>query len=198
MSDPQLPHGLQPTRLFCPWDLPGKSTGVGCHCLLRVEAWAPNYGFTRLALDCLPQGPCVFTALSFLAFLFIMLPNLVLTDASSLWVLDIGDKSLRMFPFFLFFFGSQWSTWRGRSCICFCILGLFLAGDPCFTSIILFLSLSLSLSLYYKCCGSGLSIPNLVLIGVWIIVLFEGLFNVFPNSLPNCRNEVLKNNKTLL
>ena len=29
------PHGLQPTRLFCPWDFPGKSTGVGCHCLLH-------------------------------------------------------------------------------------------------------------------------------------------------------------------
>ena len=29
------PHGLQPTRLFCPWDFPGKSTGVGCHCLLQ-------------------------------------------------------------------------------------------------------------------------------------------------------------------
>ena len=26
-------HGLQPTRLLCPWDFPGKSTGVGCHCL---------------------------------------------------------------------------------------------------------------------------------------------------------------------
>ena len=24
------------TRLLCPWDLPGKSTGVGCHCLLCV------------------------------------------------------------------------------------------------------------------------------------------------------------------
>ena len=24
----------QPTRLLCPWDFPGKSTGVGCHCLL--------------------------------------------------------------------------------------------------------------------------------------------------------------------
>ena len=45
----------------------------------------------------------MFTPLSFLTFLFIMLPNLVLTDASSLWVLDIGHKSLRMF-FFLFFF----------------------------------------------------------------------------------------------
>ena len=26
------PHGLQPTRLLRPWDFPGKSTGVGCHC----------------------------------------------------------------------------------------------------------------------------------------------------------------------
>ena len=35
MSDPKRPHGLQPTRLLRPWDFPGKSTGVGCHCLLR-------------------------------------------------------------------------------------------------------------------------------------------------------------------
>ena len=34
MSDSQWPHGLQPTRLLHPWDFPGKSTGVGCHCLL--------------------------------------------------------------------------------------------------------------------------------------------------------------------
>ena len=31
------PHGLQPTRLFHPWDFPGKTTGVGCHCLLHLE-----------------------------------------------------------------------------------------------------------------------------------------------------------------
>ena len=35
MPDSQQPHGLQPTRLLFPWDFPGKSTGVGCHCLLR-------------------------------------------------------------------------------------------------------------------------------------------------------------------
>ena len=29
------PHGLQPTRLLCPWDFPGKSTGMGCYCLLH-------------------------------------------------------------------------------------------------------------------------------------------------------------------
>ena len=32
--DSSRPHGLQPTRLLRPWDFPGKSTGVGCHCLL--------------------------------------------------------------------------------------------------------------------------------------------------------------------
>ena len=38
MSDPQQPHGLQPSRLLLPWDFPGKSTGVGCHCLLHYQS----------------------------------------------------------------------------------------------------------------------------------------------------------------
>ena len=37
VSDPQQPHELQPSRLLRPWDFPGKSTGVGCHCLLRFK-----------------------------------------------------------------------------------------------------------------------------------------------------------------
>ena len=37
MSYSSRPHGLQPTRLLRPWDFPGKSTGVGCHCLLQKE-----------------------------------------------------------------------------------------------------------------------------------------------------------------
>ena len=31
-------HRLQPTRLLHPWDFPGKSTGVGCHCLLQWDS----------------------------------------------------------------------------------------------------------------------------------------------------------------
>ena len=34
VSNSSRPHGLQPTSLLRPWDFPGKSTGVGCHCLL--------------------------------------------------------------------------------------------------------------------------------------------------------------------
>ena len=34
MLDPLWPHGLEPTRLLCPWNSPGKNTGVGCHFLL--------------------------------------------------------------------------------------------------------------------------------------------------------------------
>ena len=28
-------YGLQPTRLLCLWDFPGKNTGVGCHFFLQ-------------------------------------------------------------------------------------------------------------------------------------------------------------------
>ena len=44
------PHGLQPTRLFCPWDLPGKSTGVGCHCLLHVTAADSQFSLQKKAM----------------------------------------------------------------------------------------------------------------------------------------------------
>ena len=35
MSDSMRPHRQQSTRLPCPWDSPGKNTGVGCHFLLQ-------------------------------------------------------------------------------------------------------------------------------------------------------------------
>ena len=39
MFNPQWSHGLQPSRLLHPWDFPGKSTGVGCHCLLHQKCY---------------------------------------------------------------------------------------------------------------------------------------------------------------
>ena len=35
MSNSVRPHRWQLTRLSCPWDSPGKNTGVGCHFLLQ-------------------------------------------------------------------------------------------------------------------------------------------------------------------
>ena len=53
------PHGLKPSRLFCPWDSPGKNTGGGCHALLQgnlpdpgVESMSP--ASPALAADSLP------------------------------------------------------------------------------------------------------------------------------------------------
>ena len=39
MSDPQRLHGLQPTRPLCPWDFPGKSTGVGAIAFSDSTVW---------------------------------------------------------------------------------------------------------------------------------------------------------------
>ena len=35
MSNSVRSHTRQPSRLLCPWDSPGKNTGVGCHFLLQ-------------------------------------------------------------------------------------------------------------------------------------------------------------------
>ena len=42
MSDSLLAYGLKPTRFFCPWDSPGKKTGVGNHYLLQGNLPLPG------------------------------------------------------------------------------------------------------------------------------------------------------------
>ena len=44
VSSSLRPHGLQPTRLLCPWDSPGKNTGVGCHSLPQGNLPDPGIG----------------------------------------------------------------------------------------------------------------------------------------------------------
>ena len=36
------PHGLESARLLCPWDSPGKNSGVGCHFLLQGDLPDPG------------------------------------------------------------------------------------------------------------------------------------------------------------
>ena len=61
VSDSSRPHGLRPTRLLHPWNFPGKSTGVGCHCLLRSfwlllgvlwKEWCWSWNSSTLATSC--------------------------------------------------------------------------------------------------------------------------------------------------
>ena len=53
VSDSSRPHGLQPTRLLHPWDSPGKSTGVGRHCLLRSLYIPPTLLAAQHPFNCL-------------------------------------------------------------------------------------------------------------------------------------------------
>ena len=55
VSDSSRPHGLQPTRLLRPWDFPGKSTGVGCHCLLHLSEWLSSKSVSK---DAEKREPC--------------------------------------------------------------------------------------------------------------------------------------------
>ena len=59
------PHGLWPARLLCPWDFPGKNTGVGCHFLLQgiflTQGSNPGLQHCRKTLYCLShQGTLKF------------------------------------------------------------------------------------------------------------------------------------------
>ena len=55
-SNSLQPHGLYPARLLCPWDSPGRNTGVGCHAFLWGNL--PNPGMEpRSQVDSLPSEP---------------------------------------------------------------------------------------------------------------------------------------------
>ena len=59
VSDSYRPHGLQPTRLLRPWDFPGKSTGVGCHCLLQILSLGILGIHLNFGIKCgLPDNAC--------------------------------------------------------------------------------------------------------------------------------------------
>ena len=56
MSNSLWPQELQPTTLPCPWNSPGKTTGVGCHCLLQwiFLTQQPNPHLLHWQADSLP------------------------------------------------------------------------------------------------------------------------------------------------
>ena len=65
VSDSVRPHRRQPTRLPCPWDSPGKNTGVGCHFLFQCVKVKSESEVAQLCetlsdpMDCSPPGSSV-------------------------------------------------------------------------------------------------------------------------------------------
>ena len=65
LSDPVRPRRREPTRLPCPWDSPGKNTGVGCHFLPQCMKVKNKSEVTQLyptlsdPMDCSPPGSSV-------------------------------------------------------------------------------------------------------------------------------------------
>ena len=65
VSDCVRPHRRQPTRLLCPWDSPGKNTGVGCHFLRQCMKVESESEVTQSCLtlsnpmDCSPPGSSI-------------------------------------------------------------------------------------------------------------------------------------------
>ena len=65
MSNSVQPHRWLPTRLRCPWDSPGKNTGVGCHFLLQFmkvkseSEVAQSYPTLSDLMDCSLPGSSV-------------------------------------------------------------------------------------------------------------------------------------------
>ena len=52
------PQGLYPTRLLCPWNSPGKNTGVDCHPFFRGSSWPRGWTWvSTLQVHSLPSEP---------------------------------------------------------------------------------------------------------------------------------------------
>ena len=62
MSNSVRPHKWQPIRLHCPWDSPGKNTGLGCHFFLQCmkvkseSEVVQSYPTLCDPMDCSPPG----------------------------------------------------------------------------------------------------------------------------------------------
>ena len=117
------PHRRQPTRLCCPWDSPGKNTGVGCHFLLQgifptqgldpgIEPTSPAWQVDSLSLSHL--GSLCWTEVTkagiFVSFL-ILGKRLCLSPLSKMLAMGFSYMALRLRKYpstsslrFLFFF----------------------------------------------------------------------------------------------
>ena len=99
MSNSQRPHGLQPTRLLHPWDFPGKSTGVGCHCLLPLTVYLFPYSGILLSRYSFQLSSCCLQLLILASYGELAFPS-SLCSALSSYPSAVFSFSPSSFPFF--------------------------------------------------------------------------------------------------
>ena len=91
------PHRLQPTRLLCAWDSPGKNTGVGCHALLQgifpIQGSNPGLPHCRQILYHLShQGSLVFVLIFISVLKFNVIEVFIMTHYIQRLTLFSSDR----------------------------------------------------------------------------------------------------------
>ena len=97
MFDFVLPYGLQPARLLCPWDSPGKNTGVGGWALLQEIFPTQGSNLCLLHLPALAGR-----------FFTIVFTNYLIWDrmVCALWFLSINVINILKTLFFVYSFST--------------------------------------------------------------------------------------------
>ena len=113
MADSVRPHRWQPTRLPCPWDSPGKNTGVDCHFLLQCMKVKSEsevaYSCPTLSdpMDCSLPGSSVHGILQARVRSGVPLSSLFHpTGATIIWLMPPSQPNFSSVPFMI----SPWKS----------------------------------------------------------------------------------------
>ena len=110
MSDSVQPHRWQPNRLLCPWDSPGKNTGVGCHFPLQCmkvkseSEVAQSCPTLHDPKDCSPPGSSVHGILQARALEWDAIAfrnwELIMWEKRQDWANAVSKKLIQLFQLF--------------------------------------------------------------------------------------------------
>ena len=99
VSDSLQLHGLWPSRLLCPWDSPGKSTGVGCYFLLQgiFPTQESNPGFLHCRQMLYPLSHLI-AGRCFTLWATREAQGALLNTGSNISSLDLHSRPCKVFP----------------------------------------------------------------------------------------------------
>ena len=103
MSDSLQIHGPEPTRLLCPWDSPGKNTGVGGHAFL--QGIFPTQGLNLHLLSLLHWQVVFFFFFFFYHYCHLGIPSSLYDFLTVAVTSDDKLTDLKQHPFIILQFG---------------------------------------------------------------------------------------------